>query len=51
MDSNRRRDVLKEERTSERKTRQESEETDDKNKCCGVSCCMDHRQGLYEKKI
>ena len=29
-DSDRRRDILKEERTSERKTRQESEETNDK---------------------
>ena len=39
--SDRRRDILKEERTYERKTRHESEETDDKNQCYGVSCCMD----------
>ena len=35
-DSGRRRDILKEERTSERKTRQESEETNDKNQWCVV---------------
>ena len=44
-------EILKQERTSERKTRKESEETDDKNQCYGVSCCMDHRHGLREKKI
>jgi len=31
--------------------RQESEETDDKNQCYLVSCCMDHRHGLREKNI
>jgi len=47
------RDILIEERTSERKTRQESEEADDKNQCYGASCCMDHigLHGLREKKI
>jgi len=29
----------------------DSEETDDNNQCKGVSCCMDHRHGLREKKI
>ena len=44
-DGDRRRYILKEERTSERKTREESIETDDKKQCYGVSCCMDHRHG------
>jgi len=51
MNRDRRRDILQEEITSERKTRQESEETDDKNQCYGVSCCTNHRHGLREKKI
>jgi len=46
-----RRDILKEKRTSQRKTRQESEETDDKNQSYGVSCGMNHRHGQREKKI
>jgi len=50
-ESDRRRDILKEEITSKRKTRQESEETDDKNQCFGVSCCVNHTHGLREKKI
>jgi len=37
-DCDRSTDILKEERTSERKTRQESEETNDKIQCSGVSC-------------
>ena len=48
--SGRRKDILKEERTSERKTRQESEEKDYKRQCYGLSCFMDHRYGLREKE-
>src|SRR6218665_1161000 len=45
-DSDRRRDILKEERTSERKTRQESEKMDNKNQCYLVS---GHRRRLSVK--